>query len=164
MVLDYLLKALIIIIYAIIFWQDYMDRLVYWFLYPVIGLLGFLIQENRIDFYVIVVNSLINLFLVGTVIAILFVYSKLILKKKLINEGIGSGDILLFISLSFSFSIISFFVLFVFSLLFSLLLHILFKNKSELKQSVPLAGYMSIFFAFVYLLSYFVNCNFIFAY
>lgn len=159
-----LLKLLIIIIFGIIFWQDYKNRMVFWFWYPFIGIVGFFIQSYFIDFNLILLNSCINLCLILTVLLILWVYSKLILKQKLINEGIGIGDILFFLFLPFCFSIISFFVLFVFSLLFSLLLHFFLKNKNTNDQTIPLAGYMSIFFAIVYGCTFFVNCTFIFAY
>lgn len=155
------LKIVILLIFGLICYQDYKDRMVYWFLYPLVGLIGFFIQAFCVDYYLIFINTLINLLLIGTILTILFVYSKFILKKKLINEALGIGDVLLFISLCFCFSIISFFILFTFSLLFALLLHLFFTTN---KKTIPLAGYMAAFFAFVYGMTFFVNCNFIFAY
>lgn len=156
------LKILLIIVLSIIFWQDYKERLVFWLLYPLVGIIGFIIQLRLTETTTAFLNSTINLCLVGTVILILLVYTRLILKQSLINNSIGIGDILFFIFLSFCFSVISFFVLFVFSLLFSLSLHVLLKRKKN--ETVPLAGYMSLFFIAVYSLTFFKNCNFIFAY
>ncbi|WP_452596852.1 hypothetical protein [Pontimicrobium sp. MEBiC01747] len=61
----------------------------------------------------------------------------------------GLGDVLLFIGLTLSFSTTSFIILFVFSLVFALVLHLFFKTKTKI-ASVPLAGYLSLFFASVY--------------
>lgn len=60
------------------------------------------------------------------------------------------GDALLFFALAFSFSSVSYLILFVFGLLFSLTLHLLFKHKNT-HNSVPLAGYLSLFFFLAYL-------------
>lgn len=157
-------KIVLLIVLSIVFWQDYTNRLVHWFWYPLVGVLGFWIQTHYVDLSMILVNSTVNLLLIVTVLSVLWVYSKLILKKRLINEGIGIGDILLFVFLSFCFSIISFFVLFVFSLLFSLLIHLLLKKNYTNTETIPLAGYMALFFSIIYGLTFFINCNFIFAY
>ncbi len=159
-----LFKILLILNFGIIFLQDYKNRMVHWFWYPLVGVFGFLVQTYYIDYATLAVNSAVNLLLIFTVLLILWVYTKLILHRKLINESIGIGDVLFFIFLSFCFSIISFFVLFVFSLLFSLLLHFALKSKNTISETIPLAGYMSLFFALVYGLTFFINCNFIFAY
>jgi hypothetical protein len=55
----------------------------------------------------------------------------------------------LFFVLAFSFSSISFIILFVFGLIFSLVLHLLLKKKSK-HSTVPLAGYLSLFFSIAY--------------
>ena len=70
------------------------------------------------------------------------------------EDTFGLGDLLLFIALAFTFASVSFIILFVFGLLFSLILHLLFKNKSKLK-TVPLAGYLSLFFLVAYLSHWF---------
>ena len=158
------LKVLIVFVFAIIFWQDYKDRMVYWFLYPIVGVLGFLIQLFYTDIYSLILNSAINLCFILTVLGILWVYAKLVLKQNLVNKGIGIGDVLFFVFLPFCFSIISFFILFVFSLLFSLLIFVILKVKNPKMETIPLAGVMSLFFGAVYISTFFVNCNFIFAY
>lgn len=155
-------KTIIIIFLGVIFWQDQKERLVYWFLYPLAGLTGFFIQTNLIVNEMILLNSAVNLCLITTILLILNIYSNFILKKKLIGESIGIGDILFFISLCFCFPIVSFLILFVFSLIFSLMLHIL--KKKEKVETVPLAGYMSFFFAVIYFLTFFLNFEFLFAY
>ena len=138
--------------------------MVHWFLYPFIGVLGFYIQKSQIDYTTLFINSLVNITLVTTILLVLYIYSKFILKKKLINESIGTGDVFLFFALCFCFSIISFLVLFVFSLVFSLFVHLFITQKKIVDKTIPLAGYMSLFFSSVYAASLFFNCNFLFAF
>jgi hypothetical protein len=70
--------------------------------------------------------------------------------KTKVSDVFGLGDVLLFIGLIFSFSTISFLIIFVFSLLFALSVHLMVKQYSKF-PSVPLAGYISLFFGMVYL-------------
>ena len=159
----WLFKILLIFTFLIIFIQDYKSRLVYWFLYPIVGLLAFLIQTKENSFIIASTNSSINILFITLILLFCFLYAKLKLKKKFVNEVIGVGDILFFVFISFSFSILSFMVFFVFSLLFSLMVHFVLKNK-EKDITIPLAGYMSFFFATIYSISFFYNCFFLFAY
>lgn len=82
-------------------------------------------------------------------ILVIYLYSKIKLKTS-ITETFGLGDGLLFFALVFTFSSVSFLTLFVFGLIFSLLVHLVFKNRFKFK-TVPLAGYLSLFFAIVYI-------------
>ncbi|WP_241974241.1 hypothetical protein [Winogradskyella wandonensis] len=91
----------------------------------------------------------INLLVVVFMLSIVFMYSRYKLKTSF-NKTLGLGDVLLFLALAFSFASVSFIVLFVFGLVFSLILHLILKQKSKL-QTVPLAGYLSLFFAISYL-------------
>jgi hypothetical protein len=110
---------------------------------------------------ILLLSSLLNLLFVSILLAVCLAYSKLILKQRFF-EVMGFGDVLFFIFLCFTFSIISFIVLFVFSLLFALILNKVFHQKHL--ATVPLAGNMSLFFSIVYLAGLFFNCNFLFAY
>jgi hypothetical protein len=159
----WLLKIVLIICFFIILFQDSKDRKVYWFLYPIVGLLTFFIQKNQNNFLITVTNSMVNLAFVFIILSVCYFYAKLKLKKHFTDDVIGIGDILFFIFISFSFASISFVVIFVFSLLFSLLLHLVFKNKNR-DKTVPLAGYMSLFFGTIYMVSFFCDTNFLYAY
>lgn len=144
------LSALLILVLIVIFWQDYKDRFVYWFLYPFVGILGLCIQlklgySSLFIFY----SFIINLLFIATIISLLWIYTKYILKKKFYNTTIGSGDLLFFICLCTVFSVEVFIVLFVFSIITSLLLHLFLKNRYHNNVSVPLAGYMALFFGVV---------------
>ncbi len=155
------LKLLLIIVFAIVLFQDFKNRLVYWFLYPIIGILAFAIQSYSVPITIAFSNSSFNLLFVALILGVSFVYIRI--RKLDFLNAIGIGDILFFIFISFTFSIVSFLVLFVFALLFSLILHFVLGNKKE-QQTVPLAGYMSLFFGVVYITTFFYNSSFLYAY
>jgi len=157
------LKFLIICILLIILYQDFKDRMVYWFLYPCIGLLGALIQLLVFPKEVFFLNTIINLVFIAVILIIGGIYMKLVRRKGFLNESIGSGDILFFIFISFCFPVVSFIVLFVFSLLFSLMIHILIVKESNYK-TVPLAGLMALFYSLIYFISFFLEREIIFSY
>ena len=157
------LKILLLICFFAILFQDSKDRKVYWFLYPVIGLIAFAIQTQQNNFFISITNSLVNLLFIFMILSICYFYAKFKLKQHFTDEVFGLGDILFFIFITFSFASISFVILFIFSLFFSLLLHAFLKNNNS-DKTVPLAGYMSLFFGTVYIISFFCNINFLFAY
>ena len=133
--------------------QDIKERQVYWFLFPIIGLCAAILFYNNtipeLFYTTVVVNFIFILLLLGAVL----LYSKLKLKTSISNT-FGLGDGLLFLALIFSFSSISFIILFVFGLIFSLVLHLIL-NKNSKHQTVPLAGYLSLFFSIAYLAHWF---------
>jgi hypothetical protein len=157
------LKLLLLCVFFIILYQDCKDRKVYWFLYPAIGVLVFLLQISITPLYSVLINSVFNLLFVAVLLSVCYLYAAFRLKKDLLKEVFGLGDVLFFIFIAFSFSIVSFFILFVFSLFFSLLLHFTLKHK-QVEKTVPLAGYMSLFFGTVYGISFFYECPFLYAY
>lgn len=155
------LKVLLIIIFAIVLYQDFKSRLVYWFLYPIIGILAFAIQLYNLPTAVAFFNLGFNVLFVAIILGVAFLYVRF--RQLNFSNSIGIGDILFFIFISGTFSIVSFLVLFVFALLFSLLLHFVLNNKKEY-QTVPLAGYMSLFFGAVYVMTFLYNSSFLYAY
>lgn len=155
------LKLILILIFIIVLYQDFKDRLVYWFLYPIIGILAFAIQLYNVPMETALANFGFNLLFVTIILGISFLYIKL--RKLDFFNAIGIGDVLFFAFISFTFSIVSFLILFVFSLLFSLILHFALTNKKE-QQTVPLAGYMSLFFGAIYVTTFFYNNPFLYAY
>jgi hypothetical protein len=147
--IDYILKATLILSFGIVFFQDLKDRQVYWFLFPVIGgLCGFLFYKNTL-FDLFLMSVLMNLFFITVLFIIVFLYATCKLKTSFFNT-IGLGDLILFIGLSLSFSTISFIVIFICALIFSLVIHLSMKKES-IEATVPLAGYMSLFFLITYI-------------
>ncbi len=142
-----LIKVLLILSLLLIFYQDLKERQVYWFLFPIAAFFfGVLYYTNTIKtlFFLSVVT---NLMFVGVLVLVIYLYARYKLKLGIFNV-FGLGDLLLFIGLAFTFSSVSFLVLFVCALIFSLLLHISIKRSNA---TVPLAGYMSLFFGITYI-------------
>lgn len=154
-------KLILILVFIIVLYQDFNSRLVYWFLYPIIGVLAFSIQLYNLPVTIVFINLGINLLFVTFILGVSYLYVKY--RKLDFKNAIGIGDILFFVFISCTFSIVSFFILFVFALLFSLILHLVLSNKKE-QQTVPLAGYMSLFFGAVYAFSFCYNSTFLYAY
>lgn len=155
------LKVVLIIVFAIILFQDVKNRLVYWFLYPVVGILAFAIQLYKVPATVAFFNLGFNLLFVTVILGVSFLYIRF--RNLNFKHTIGIGDILFFIFVSGTFSIVSFLILFVFALVFSLILHLVLSNKKE-NQTVPLAGYMALFFGAVYTMTFLYNSTFLYAY
>lgn len=132
----------------LVFYQDTKERLVYWFLFPIIAICSGILLYKSMFFELFKTTVMINLAFVSFLILVIYSYSKLKLKTS-IAQTFGLGDALLFFALAFTFSSVSFLVLFVFGLVFSLVLHLFLKNRSEHKN-VPLAGYLSLFFSIAY--------------
>lgn len=128
--------------------QDLKERQVYWFLFPLIGITGGILyfKETLSELFLTAVIG--NLVFVGSLLVIVFLYAGIILKSSMF-QAFGLGDILFFISVSCLFSTVSFILIFISALIFSLVLHILLKSVS-VNITVPLAGYMSLFFMLTY--------------
>lgn len=137
-----------------VFLQDIKERQVYWFLFPIIVICSGILLYNSLSAEVFFMTLLINMLFVLILLGVVYLYSKFKLKTEL-SQTFGLGDGLLFSALAFTFSSISFITLFVFGLIFSLAIHLVLKRKSKYK-TVPLAGYMSLFFAICYV-SYWVG-------
>ena len=145
-----ILKIILIASLCLIFYQDLKERQVYWFLFPLFATISAILFYNSTLPELFYISVGMNFIFISILLLIVFLYSKLKLKSNF-SETFGFGDVLLFVGLIFSFSTISFLILFVFSLLFALIIHLIIKQYSKL-QSVPLAGYISLFFGLTYIL------------
>ncbi len=147
------IKTILIVCLGMIVYQDLKERQVFWFLFPIFALSGAgLFYKNTLPelFYISVG---LNFMFITILLLFVFLYAKIKLKSSF-SQAFGLGDVLLFIGLVFSFSTISFLIVFVFSLLFSLVVHLIVKQFSKF-QTVPLAGYISLFFGMIYLSNWF---------
>lgn len=159
----WILKLLLVGIFLFVFIQDYKDREVFWFLYPGIGILAFVLQMEFVSIYTALLNISLNLLFILILLLVCYTYTKFKLQRSFLKEVFGLGDVLFFIFIAFSFAIVSFLILFVFALVFSLLLHLILQYK-QTEKTVPLAGYMSLFFGVVYVISFLCDYNFLYAY
>lgn len=143
-----IIKTTLLASLLVVFLQDLKAREVYWFLFPVIAVCCAFLHYGEVGRVVFLTNVIINSIFIGILLLVVYIYSKFKLKTTMKNT-FGMGDTLLFLGLAFSFSSMSFLVLFVFALIFSLTLHLFLKKRSP-HDTVPLAGYMSLFFMIAY--------------
>lgn len=144
-----LIKIILIITLGFIFVQDYKERQVFWFLFPLVGLCCGILFYNGTLPELFLTSVILNFAFIGILLLTVILYSRLVLKVN-VSDAFGLGDALLFGGLVFSFSTVSFLVIFVFALAFSLITHLSLKRFSKIK-SVPLAGYLSLFFGASYI-------------
>ena len=142
-------KLFLIFNLVFIAYQDIKERLVYWFLFPLLGILVGILFFTQTLPELFLTSVLINLIIICIFYLVIVLHSFLVLKKSF-KEVIGWGDILMFFFLIFTFSSVSFTVTFIGAIFFSFIAHILLKKKFE-NKTVPLAGYMSIFYSITYL-------------
>mgnify|MGYP000241731841 CR=1 FL=1 len=141
------IELLFIFLLGSLFYQDIKERIVsVWVLISGIltgGFIHYLYQQP----IVFLSNIGINISFIVLIFIILWGYAKFKLKKK-IFDVFGHGDLLFFILLAVSLPLLSFLMVFVFSLIFSLVIFILLKNRFTVK-TVPLAGLQSLFLGLV---------------
>lgn len=155
------IKIILIFVLITILVQDVKFREVYAFLFPVAGLCFGILLKKNLTLNLFYCNTIINLAMVIALIFIVYLYSRYKLKTPITNT-FGLGDAFMFLALAFSFATISFFILFVFGLIFSLVLHIITKHKIK-QNTVPLAGYLALFFALVYMAHWFGVLKYVYA-
>lgn len=148
-------KLLLIVSLISIFYQDLKDRKVYIFLFPLFGILGsyLFFLNSGVVYYLI--SICVNLGIVLIVVLLTYLFAKWVLQKKYFKEAMGLGDILFFMAFALCFPTITFLNFFVFSILFTFVLHLaqtkLLKDKN---RNIPLAGYMSLFLTGIYLVNW----------
>ena len=148
-----LLNILMIVLLLWIFYEDIKERKITLISMLLLLFLGAYLHYEKQILEVFLINSIVNLTLVVLVVAILWVYSKFRLKSELFKV-FGTGDFLFFLFLAVSFPITTFLVIFSCSLIFSLLVSIVFQKR--IKRWVPLAGLQALF------LSVLVGVNLVF--
>ncbi|SNY99674.1 hypothetical protein SAMN06265377_1485 [Flagellimonas pacifica] len=125
--------------------QDFKERKVYWWLFPLVMLLlGYLHFLNSSDSWVFLNHISLNALLVSMIICILYLFTRIVAKKKFLNHSLGLGDILFFYGFALGFPTLTFIILFSNAILFSLFVFLILKKKRQLK-TVPLAGFMGSF-------------------
>ncbi|WP_299535728.1 general secretion pathway protein [Ulvibacterium sp.] len=151
-----LLKILAIAVCAIVAYQDIKDRMVIWVAFPMMAVLLTLIHATSSGWEAVFWFSVINLLLVSGVLLLLFIYTRLASRQKFLNTSLGLGDILFFYAFSFGFPTLTFVILFVASLFFSLFLFLALKSIRQM-ETVPLAGYISLFLIGAIAVSFFTK-------
>ncbi len=151
-----ILKGLIIFNLVYIIYQDLKSREVYWFLLPsLMLLLGYMHYRNVLKIHFIT-STVINTGVIIIVLGLLYLYTILLIKKPFFEEVFGVADALYFLALAMAFPTATFVVIFVFSLIFSLLAWLILKHRFK-NNSIPLAGYMSAFLLLILIGNWYTN-------
>ncbi len=131
-------------VFALIAYQDFKDRAVYWFLFPVMGILLGIIYFSKTLPLQYVITSMYNILIISIIVLVLFAYTRYIAKKKFLDVSFGLGDFLFFYAFALGFPTYTFLLLFVGSILFALAAHLALNRKRDF-ETIPLAGLMGIF-------------------
>jgi len=145
-----ILKGLVIFNLGYIAWQDLNKREVYWFLFPSLFIVLGMLHYNHVLPVHFKNAIVINLGLIFSIVSILYIYSLVRIKRPFFKEVFGLGDALFFVTFAIAFPTATFIVFFVFSLLFSLGIWLIIKKNSK-HNTIPLAGYMSLFLILIFI-------------
>ena len=150
------LELLTMIGCGIVAFQDFRDREVMWVCFPAIALLlaGAHILQVGLEHFVFFAVS--NILLISFVLFILWAITKYVLKRAFLDVSFGTGDMLFMYAFALGFPTVTFIVLFVASIFFSLLAFMLLKVFDK-SGTVPLAGFMGIFLIAMLLISHLPN-------
>lgn len=154
MIIALVFKILLITSLSIIFYQDLKERAVWWFLFPFFAVIaGYLHYEKSLTL-LFLTSVMFNLIAVAGIFLSAFLYAHYKMKVSFLKEAVGFGDILFFLGLAMAFPSQTFLVILVFSMIFSLGIHLLVSKKTK-DATIPLAGFASLLLICVYLTSWF---------
>ena len=139
---------------SIIAFQDFKERAVLWVCFPIVALLLASIHISHVGVEYFVFFALSNVILVSSVLFILFLVTKYFFKKAFMDVSFGLGDMLFMYAFALGFPTMTFILLFVGSIFFSLVSFTLLRSIKK-TETVPLAGLMGVFLIAVFLLAYF---------
>lgn len=139
------LTLFLIVVLILVFFQDFKNRTIHVGLPIAVFLLSVFINyiSSDLKLDVIAYNiAFISINIIGLVLYFSFKNKKFI---NPIDRFIGLGDIVFFLAITPLFNLKVFMIFFIFGLLFSLLIHMVFVFFKQ-KKTIPLAGYFSLFF------------------
>ena len=131
--MNWLFFSISIIILGIIAYQDFKLLAVSWILFPLLAISLGLVHFSFIDIKSFYWSVGINFLVVSVVLLVLYIYALIKLKQSF-STVFGLGDILFFYAFAMGFPSVTFLVLFVFSIFFSLVLHLLLSRNTEEKH------------------------------
>lgn len=149
-------KISLFIVLGLITFQDIREKKVSWILFPITGLLFFVLYNDKTIIQYSYVFLIINIILTTSILAIVFLYTRIVRGMKFLNVSFGLGDVLFFYAFAFGFPTVTFLILFVLSIIFSLLVS-LTQKKENTANGIPLAGLMSLFLVFVLSIDFLPN-------
>lgn len=153
MIVTLVLRILLITGLSLIFYQDLKERAVWWFLFPLFTLIAGYFHFTESLSWLFLPNILFNVAAVAGIFLMAFLYAHYKMKVNFLKEAVGLGDIFFFLGLAVAFPSEVFIVILVFSMIFALGLHA-FVSPRKKSETVPLAGYASLFLIYIYVCSW----------
>lgn len=150
-----LLQLLTIMGCGIVAYQDIKEREVMWICFPLIALFMGGVHLYHVGFEGFIFPVFNNIILVSCVLILLWAITKFVFKKKFLNVSFGLGDALFMYAFAMGFPTVTFIILFVGSIIFSLLAFFVLKLITK-TETVPLAGLMGIYLIALLLLTFFL--------
>jgi hypothetical protein len=148
---------------AIILYQDFKERLVSLWIILVFGANTIASVIYFRDLETFLYNGLSTLLYIGFIWLMLKLYLFLKFKKNkaILNQQLGTADVLVILFISLTFNLVGMIFFFCFAFIFSLLSFILFftikKNKDS--QNIPLAGLLVFFYIVVIIILNLIQFN-----
>jgi hypothetical protein len=162
--ISWIAPTMLTVVSCVVIYQDLKYRAVTWVFFPIIFLLGFKISYiNLSSYHSIGRNLFINVIFVIIqllLLRLIFYFKKG--KEGFLNKKLGLGDILFILACSSYFSPLNFVMFYILSLIYSLLLYLIFWAgiKRPEPSTIPLAGLQSSFLIVLILASKLLSYNF----
>lgn len=152
-----------LLVLGIIVYQDFKERAVSWFLYPI--LLGIFIfsgigQKNML---IVLENFFLNLGFIAFQLLTLFIYFSIKNKRltNIVNTHLGIGDILFMVAIAAGFSLINYIIFQVISFVIVVFgFGILKMANKNADPEIPLAGAMALFLTTTIFFEAIINIDF----
>lgn len=157
-----LIKVITLVSLLAIFYQDQKERQVFWWLFGIVMVVLPLLHFWTVGSWQFGIHIGMNLNVLALLLGALLLYTKIRMPQYSFFQVFALGDMLFLMALALGFSTVSFITLLVFGLVFSLVLHQIWKITlsrkrknttlklttitQDLTATVPLAGYLALFF------------------
>lgn len=151
--MEVVLNLVFIALLIFIFFQDFKEQKIYVGLLLITLLVAVILYFRNTDLNLFLLNSILNLILTSVIVVLLYLYTKVITKRKLF-ESIGLGDLLFWGILAVGFPTHTFLLIFIFSVIFSYVITLFYYKKGE---RIPLAGLQSMFLILLLIINYSFN-------
>ncbi|MFC4221155.1 hypothetical protein [Flagellimonas marina] len=139
---------------SVIAFQDFRERAVLWICFPIVALLLAGIHMAHVGMELFTFFALGNVILVSCVLLTLFLVTRYFFKKRFLDVSFGLGDMLFMYAFALGFPTMTFILLFVGSIFFSLISFTLLRSVKKM-ETVPLAGLMGVYLIAIFLLDQF---------
>jgi hypothetical protein len=148
----------------VILLQDFAHRLVSLWILLVFGAICVMSVLLFRDLETLLYNTIACVFYFGFIwLGLkLYFYLKYRQNNPILNESIGSADVLLMLFIGITFDPAGLIFFFCFGFIFSLIFYFLYLSvfKKQVKQSVPLAGLLGVFYGLTIIILYLVKANY----